>query len=327
VSEERHEPPDIDVDFEHERREIVMQWIFEQYGRDHAALCSTVIRYRTKGAIRDVGKALGLTEDLIKMLSSQVWGWSEDGVEDKHVQELNLNLSDRRLRLALDLARQLMGAPRHLSQHPGGFVLTNDRLDDLVPIEPAAMIDRQVIEWDKDDVDALKFMKVDVFIGMSATPFDLEAPLGERRAIIRRDGEDVEMVGAAWGLRPGPNADRPCTVIRAEGRTVSSHRCLVPASEFRLRNRSRTYSFRLADGDWFYFPGIWRPAKPDWPQAYAILTIDANADIACYHDRQMAVLRRGQRLDWLDSLVPEDELLRPLPVGSFRVNEVRPAFA
>ena len=167
VSEERREPPDIDVDFEHERREIVMQWIFEQYGRDHAALCSTVIRYRTKGAIRDVGKALGLTEDLIKMLSSQVWGWSEEGVEDKHVEALNLNLSDRRLRLALDLARQLMGAPRHLSQHPGGFVLTNDRLDDLVPIEPAAMIDRQVIEWDKDDIDALRFMKVDVLaLGM-----------------------------------------------------------------------------------------------------------------------------------------------------------------
>ena len=92
VSEERREPPDIDVDFEHERREIVMQWIFETYGRDHAALCSTVIRYRTKGAMRDVGKALGLTEDLIKMLSSQVWGWSEEGVEDKHVEELNLNL-------------------------------------------------------------------------------------------------------------------------------------------------------------------------------------------------------------------------------------------
>jgi error-prone DNA polymerase len=167
VSEERREPPDIDVDFEHERREIVMQWIFDTYGRDHAALCSTVIRYRTKGAIRDVGKALGLTEDLIKMLSSQVWGWSEEGVEDKHVEALNLNLSDRRLRLALDLARQLMGAPRHLSQHPGGFVLTHDRLDDLVPIEPAAMVDRQVIEWDKDDIDVLRFMKVDVLaLGM-----------------------------------------------------------------------------------------------------------------------------------------------------------------
>ena len=167
VSEERREPPDIDVDFEHERREIVMQWIFDTYGRDHAALCSTVIRYRTKGAVRDVGKALGLTEDLIKMLSSQVWGWSEDGVEHRHIEELNLNLSDRRLRLTLDLARLLMGAPRHLSQHPGGFVLTHDRLDDLVPIEPAAMVDRQVIEWDKDDIDILKFMKVDVLaLGM-----------------------------------------------------------------------------------------------------------------------------------------------------------------
>ena len=167
VSEERHEPPDIDVDFEHERREIVVQWIFAQYGRDRAALCATVIRYRTRGAIRDVGKALGLAEDLIRMLSAQVWGWSRDGVEDRQVEDLNLNLADPRLRLTLDLARQLMGAPRHLSQHPGGFVLTNDRLDDLVPIEPAAMADRQVIEWDKDDIDALKFMKVDVLaLGM-----------------------------------------------------------------------------------------------------------------------------------------------------------------
>src|SRR5580693_5703651 len=160
VSEERREPPDIDVDFEHERREIVMQWVFETYGRNHAALCSTVIRYRAKGALRDVGKALGLPEDLTKMLSSQTWGWSE-GVQDKHAHELNLNLGDRRLRLTLDLARQLMGTPRHLSQHPGGFVLTHDRLDELVPIEPAAMKDRQVIEWDKDDIDALRFMKVD----------------------------------------------------------------------------------------------------------------------------------------------------------------------
>jgi len=163
VSEERREPPDIDVDFEHERREIVMQWVFETYGRDHAALCSTVIRYRAKGALRDVGKALGLPEDLIKMLSSQVWGWPEEGVEEKHAEDLNLNLNlgDRRLRLAMDLARELIGTPRHLSQHPGGFVLTHDRLDELVPIEPAAMKDRQVIEWDKDDIDALKFMKVD----------------------------------------------------------------------------------------------------------------------------------------------------------------------
>jgi len=167
VSQERREPPDIDVDFEHERREVVMQWIFETYGRNHAALCSVVTRYRSRGALRDVGKALGLSEDLIKTLSSQVWSYSSEGVEDKHVADLNLNLEDWRLRLALELSRQLIGAPRHLSQHPGGFVLTHDRLDDLVPIEPAAMKDRQVIEWDKDDIDVLKFMKVDVLaLGM-----------------------------------------------------------------------------------------------------------------------------------------------------------------
>ncbi len=160
VSEERREPPDIDVDFEHERREIILQWVFETYGRNHAALCSTVIRYRAKGALRDVGKALGLPEDLIKTLSSQVWGWSRE-VDPQHAAASNLNLGDRRLRLVLQLARELIGAPRHLSQHPGGFVLTRDRLDELVPIEPAAMADRQVIEWDKDDIEILKFMKVD----------------------------------------------------------------------------------------------------------------------------------------------------------------------
>jgi error-prone DNA polymerase len=108
VSQERREPPDIDVDFEHERREIVMQWVYETYGRDRAALCSTVIRYRTKGAVRDVGKALGLPEDLDQLLSGQVWGWTEAGVDDQaSAAELNLNLADRRLRLALDLARSL----------------------------------------------------------------------------------------------------------------------------------------------------------------------------------------------------------------------------
>ncbi|MBM3605753.1 MAG: DNA polymerase III subunit alpha [Alphaproteobacteria bacterium] len=167
VSEERREPPDIDVDFEHERREEVIQWIYRTYGRDRAALCATVIRYRTKGALRDVGKALGLPEDLIQSISGQIWAWSEEGISDAQLRELNLNPDDRRLRLTLELAAELRGAPRHLSQHPGGFVLTRDRLDDLVPIEPAAMADRQIIEWDKDDIDALRFMKVDVLaLGM-----------------------------------------------------------------------------------------------------------------------------------------------------------------
>jgi len=167
VSGERREPPDIDVDFEHERREEIIQWIYDTYGRRHAALTAVVTRYRARGAMREVGKALGLPEDMTAALAGLIWGWSVDGVGEKQARELNLNLGDRRLRLALDLATKLIGTPRHLSQHPGGFVLTHDRLDDLVPIEPAAMVDRQVIEWDKDDIDLLKFMKVDVLgLGM-----------------------------------------------------------------------------------------------------------------------------------------------------------------
>ena len=160
ISKNRNEPPDIDVDFEHARRETVMQWIFETYGRDHAALVSVVSRYRTRGALRDVGKALGLPEDILKTLSRQYRHWASD-VDEKHLEGLDINISDRRVRLTLVLARQLVNFPRHLSQHPGGFVLTHDRLDDLVPIEPAAMENRQVIEWDKDDIDILGFMKVD----------------------------------------------------------------------------------------------------------------------------------------------------------------------
>jgi error-prone DNA polymerase len=167
VSAERKEPPDIDVDFEHERREEVIQWVYERYGRDRAALCATVTRYRARGAVREVGKAMGLTDDVTSALASQLWEWSEDGVTEDRATELNLNLQDRRLRLTLELARELIGFPRHLSQHPGGFVLTRDRLDDLVPIEPAAMKDRQVVEWDKDDIDILRWMKVDVLgLGM-----------------------------------------------------------------------------------------------------------------------------------------------------------------
>ena len=167
VSAERDEPPDIDVDFEHARRESVMQWIFETYGRHRSALVAVVQRFRPRGAVRDVGKVLGLPEDMTKGLSSQVWSFSREEIEEKHAREMGLDLSDRRLRLTLELARQLLNTPRHFSQHPGGFVLTHDRLDELVPIEPARMDDRQIIEWDKDDIDALKFMKVDVLaLGM-----------------------------------------------------------------------------------------------------------------------------------------------------------------
>ncbi|GGZ32475.1 error-prone DNA polymerase 1 [Asticcacaulis endophyticus] len=177
VSEERREPPDIDVDFEHERREIVIQWIYETYGRNHSALTAVVTRYRPKSALADVGKVLGLPEDLLRSMSKQIWGWKSDGLQTDQFKDMNLNDTDRRLRLALSLASQLLNTPRHMSQHPGGFVLTQDRLDELVPIEPAAMEDRQIIEWDKDDIDTLRFMKVDVLglgmLGCMKRAFDL----------------------------------------------------------------------------------------------------------------------------------------------------------
>ena len=205
VSAERHEPPDIDVDFEHEQREIVIQWVYEHYGRDRAALCATVMRYRSRGAVRDVGKVLGLTEDVTSALAGQVWGWSNEGVDEEHARALNLNLDDRRLRLTLDLARALIGFPRQMGTHPGGFVLTQDRLDDLVPIAPAAMQDRQVIEWDKDDIDVLRFMKVDVLglgmLGCMRRAFDLIAEHGGETltlsTIPKEDPETFAMIAKA----------------------------------------------------------------------------------------------------------------------------------
>ncbi|RYE02465.1 MAG: DNA polymerase III subunit alpha [Sphingomonadales bacterium] len=179
ISTERHEPPDIDVDFEHERREEVIQWIYETYGHDHAALTAVVSRFRSRGAVREVGKAMGLPEDVTAALASQVWGWSNEGVPEHHVDALNLDRSDPRLALTLDLSKQLIGTPRHLSQHPGGFVLTRDKLHDLIPVEPAAMVDRRVIEWEKLDIEELGFMKVDILglgmLGCMRRSFDLLA--------------------------------------------------------------------------------------------------------------------------------------------------------
>ena len=167
ISTERREPPDIDVDFEHERREEVIQWIYETYGHDHAALTAVVSRFRARGSVREVGKALGLPEDLTGALAGQVWGWSSEGVSEKQVESLNLDASDPRIALTLQLARELIGTPRHLSQHPGGFVLSHERLDALVPIEPASMVNRRVIEWEKEDVEEVGLMKVDILgLGM-----------------------------------------------------------------------------------------------------------------------------------------------------------------
>ena len=167
LSSDRGEPPDIDVDFEHERREEVIQHIYERYGRARAGIAATVIRYRPKSAIRDVGKALGLTEDVTARLASSQWGSWGSEIGDRHVEQAGLDPANPMIRRAVAMASRLLGFPRHLSQHVGGFVLTQDRLDELVPIGNAAMADRTFIEWDKDDIDDLRLMKVDVLaLGM-----------------------------------------------------------------------------------------------------------------------------------------------------------------
>ncbi|MFN4088560.1 MAG: error-prone DNA polymerase [Alphaproteobacteria bacterium] len=166
ISEERREPPDIDVDFEHERREEIIQHIYERYGRHRAGIAATVISYRPRSALRDVGKALGLTEDVTARLASTQWGWG-GAIEDGHIRQAGLDPANPTIRRTLELARRLMGFPRHLSQHVGGFILTRGRLDEIVPIGNAAMPDRTFIEWDKDDIATLGLMKVDVLaLGM-----------------------------------------------------------------------------------------------------------------------------------------------------------------
>ena len=167
ISTDRGEPPDIDVDFEHERREEVIQYLYRRYGRERAAICATVIHYRSRMAIREVGKALGLKEDVTAALAGLVWGIGDDDFPEARVRAAGLDPANPAIRRAVDLARQLVGFPRHLSQHVGGFVLTRERLDETVPIHNGAMPDRTFLEWDKDDIDALRMLKVDVLaLGM-----------------------------------------------------------------------------------------------------------------------------------------------------------------
>ncbi|MXU64912.1 error-prone DNA polymerase [Oceanomicrobium pacificus] len=198
VSEARDEPPDIDVDFEHERREEVIQHIYEKYGRHRAGLCATVIHYRGKRAIREVGRAMGLSGDTVAALSSQVWGWGNIGAPEERLRELGLDPTDRRMAQTLELVDEIIGFPRHLSQHVGGFIITQGDLDGLVPIENAAMEDRTVICWDKDDIDTLGILKVDVLsLGMLTCirkAFDLiEQHHGPRYSLATLPPEDPEV--------------------------------------------------------------------------------------------------------------------------------------
>src|SRR3989440_1021137 len=208
ISKERLEPPDIDVDFEHSRREEVMQYVYRRYGRHRAAIIATVIHYRPRSAIRDVGKALGLTEDVTAALADTVWGSWGKGLNDMQVRQAGLDPQNSMINLAVELATELIEFPRHLSQHVGGYVLTQDRLDTYVPIGNAAMDDRTFIEWDKDDVDALSMMKVDVLaLGMLTCIrkcFDLiDAHKGER-----------------WELATVPQDDKPVYDMLCRGESL-----------------------------------------------------------------------------------------------------------
>ena len=198
ISKERLEPPDIDVDFEHSRREEVMQYVYRRYGRHRAAIIATVIHYRPRSAIRDVGKALGLTEDVTALLADTVWGSWGDGLDEMQVRQAGLDPQNPMIQRAVALAAELIEFPRHLSQHVGGYVLTQDRLDSYVPIGNAAMDDRTFIEWDKDDVDALNMMKVDVLaLGMLTCIrkcFDLIADHKGKRYELATIPQDVEPV-------------------------------------------------------------------------------------------------------------------------------------
>ena len=167
ISSARNEPPDIDVDFEHERREEVMQYIYRKYGRDRAAIVATVTQQHQKGAIRDVGKAMGLSVDTLNRLSGSIWEFTDEWFEGKRIEEQGLNPDDKHLRKVLQLTREFMGFPRQHGQHTGGFVITRGKLSDLCPIMNARMADRTCIEWNKDDIDALGFLKIDVLaLGM-----------------------------------------------------------------------------------------------------------------------------------------------------------------
>ena len=167
ISAERREPPDIDVDFEHERREEVIQYIYKKYGRERASIAATVISYRGRSAIREVGKAFGLSEDTIGALSSSIWGGGGGDVSKDAITRTGLDVNSRRMRQIVALASEINGFPRHLSQHVGGFVITRSRLDEVMPIGNGAMPERTFVEWDKDDLDALGILKIDVLgLGM-----------------------------------------------------------------------------------------------------------------------------------------------------------------
>ena len=200
ISRDRNEPPDIDVDFEHERREEVIQYVYQKYGRDHAALTATVITYRTRSAIRDVGKALGFSLEQLEQLAKNVRHWDTPAALEQCIRDAGFDAHNQQIRQLFALVEALQGFPRHLSQHVGGFVISRGPLSELVPIENAAMPERTVIQWEKDDLEALGLLKIDVLaLGMLSAIrkcFDyIQAYRGERLTMSSLPGGDQNVYG------------------------------------------------------------------------------------------------------------------------------------
>ncbi len=238
ISPERREPPDIDVDFEHERREEVIQYIYRKYGRERAGIAATVISYRGRSAIREVGKAFGLSEDTIGALSSSIWGGGGGGVSAESVKRTGLDLKSRRVQQIAGLAREIVGFPRHLSQHVGGFVITRSRLDEVMPIGNAAMEERTFVEWDKDDLDALGILKIDVLgLGMLSC-------LRKALDLVTKHYPEALPQARSAPLAPSPLAGEGSSEAqRGEGAITTADLSAIPAEEdavYRMLGRANS---------------------------------------------------------------------------------------
>ena len=308
ISPERREPPDIDVDFEHERREEVIQYVYEKYGRDRAGIAATVITYRARSAAREIGKALGLTEDSVAALSGSIWGWSTEGVAPKDAERAGLDPRDHRIAHLVRLSHEIAGFPRHLSQHVGGFVITRGRLDELVPIVKAAMDGRTNIEWDKDDLDSLGILKVDVLaLGMLTCVRKGLTLLGEHYADHFAPSTGVEPMAAPFSRTPAPGH----AGVLASGPHPSGATTTLPREETSLP-RAVPGMARLVAAEPAERPSKNRPILEEIAQSGHLETVNQSADAtARSSDADVAQREAGvpQYHSWpvtLATIPPED---------------------
>ena len=340
VSAARNEPPDIDIDFEHERREEVLQYIYEKYGRERAGMTAEVISYRGRSAIRDVGKALGLSLDLVDSMAKRLDGWERGTLSEQQLREVGLDPSDRTVRLVVELTGQILGFPRHLSQHVGGMVMTRGPLCEMVPIENASMEGRTVIEWDKDDIDTLGILKVDCLgLGMltcisKALRFVNEAneaaeqrqtlahgasrgginvrdpsPGGAKEMVLRPSGAGTPSSSDTQGLRPGLLS---CAAPRLYGRNAPATNEHDQSSDLTTSQPVGSASAdRLCGG--FNRLELWNIPAED-PAVYAMISNADTVGVFQVESRaQMSMLPRLRPKCFYD-LVIEVAIVRPGPI-------------